>query len=206
MTAMLAAVGAWPALVAALVVWGIAPGFVLRLVTLAFRKDDPRRQEMIAELYTVPRWDRPFWVGEQMERAFTEGLWERLVDAADGRLFNRWHLTDGVEWNKKHPDTFWVPDETEKSSIKPGDFVKLMFEGHPDGGERMWVEVTSVNGEMLRGTLANQPVIVGGVNYGSQLRFHASNVIDIDRPSDGHDCVCGTDCSCSDIDTQSHLN
>jgi hypothetical protein len=52
----------WPALLIALTVWGFAPDLVLRLLSLAFWSDDPRRTEMRAELDAVPRWERPFWV------------------------------------------------------------------------------------------------------------------------------------------------
>jgi len=59
---MVAALQAWPAFLAALVVFGFAPGIALRLIVLAFHRDDPRRRELLAELYAVPRLERPFWV------------------------------------------------------------------------------------------------------------------------------------------------
>lgn len=69
----------WPMLVLALLVFGFAPGLLLRLIVLAFSKDDPRRAELRGELYNVPRFERPFWVAEQMEIALFEGLRGRLV-------------------------------------------------------------------------------------------------------------------------------
>jgi hypothetical protein len=38
----------------------------------------PGRQELLAELHAVPRADRPFWVAEQLEIAFFEGLRGRV--------------------------------------------------------------------------------------------------------------------------------
>jgi hypothetical protein len=63
----------WP-LLAALVVFGFAPGAVLRVIVLAFPRDDPRRRERLGELYSVPRLERPLWVFEQLDRALIEGL------------------------------------------------------------------------------------------------------------------------------------
>lgn len=58
----------------ALVVLGVFPGLILRVIARAWPKNDPRRKEMIGELYGVPWAERPLWVGEQIERMFTEGL------------------------------------------------------------------------------------------------------------------------------------
>lgn len=66
----------WPLLVA-LVVFGFAPGAVLRVIVLAFPRDDPRRRERLGELYSVPRLERPLWVFEQLDRALIEGLLTR---------------------------------------------------------------------------------------------------------------------------------
>lgn len=59
-------------------VFGCTPGFCLRLLILAYPRSDPRRTELIAELYTVPRIQRPLWVAEQLETALFEGLPHRL--------------------------------------------------------------------------------------------------------------------------------
>jgi DNA-binding transcriptional MerR regulator len=66
-----------PMLMTALLIWGFAPGAVLRLIVLLFPKDDPRRQELLGELYAVPRVERPFWVIEQLEVGLFEGLRHR---------------------------------------------------------------------------------------------------------------------------------
>jgi hypothetical protein len=82
---------AWPTLLIALVMFGFAPGAVLRLIVLAFRRDDPRRTELLAELPHVPRIERPFWVCEQLEVALSEGLFGRLARFANGRRRNDGH-------------------------------------------------------------------------------------------------------------------
>jgi DNA-binding transcriptional MerR regulator len=76
----------WPVLGTALVVFGLAPGAVLRVIVLAFPRDDPRRHELLGELHAVPRIERPFWVAEQLEIGLFEGLRGRLARRRpDGR-------------------------------------------------------------------------------------------------------------------------
>jgi len=84
MDSLITQVIAWPTLLMALVIFGFAPGAVLRLIVLAFRRDDPRRTELLAELPHVPRIERPFWVCEQLEVALFEGLFGRLARFAKG--------------------------------------------------------------------------------------------------------------------------
>jgi hypothetical protein len=88
MTGLLSAVASWPSLVLVLVVFGFAPGFCLRLIVLAYPRSDPRRTELIAELYAVPRIQRPLWVAEQLEVGLFEGLGHR-VSAVIHRLTRR---------------------------------------------------------------------------------------------------------------------
>jgi hypothetical protein len=69
---------AWPWLPITLLVFGFAPGAALRLIVLAFPKNDPRRRELIGELYNVPRLAQPYWVAQQLEVALFEGLAGRV--------------------------------------------------------------------------------------------------------------------------------
>jgi hypothetical protein len=75
----------WPTLGTALLIFGFAPGLALRLIILAFPRDDPRRRELLGELYQVPWIERPFWVVGKLELALTEGLWGRLHKAIGSR-------------------------------------------------------------------------------------------------------------------------
>jgi hypothetical protein len=170
----------WQTFVAALIVYGFAPGALLRVICLAFHRDDPRRHELRAELYAVPRLERPMWVLEQLEVALFEGVTDRVRWAATGRLIHRWHLRSGVEHNRLYPDTFWIPSQEEKARIAPGTPVKLMF-GMKDGwGERMWVTVTEVKKDRLVGTLRNQPIGIPRLYWGDKVKFHRDDIIDLD--------------------------
>jgi hypothetical protein len=73
------AIVSWETLLVSLLVFGFAPGAVLRLIALAYDRDDPRRSEMLAELYRVPRLERPYWVIQQLEVALFEAIWERIL-------------------------------------------------------------------------------------------------------------------------------
>lgn len=68
----------WEVLLLVIVIFGFAPGFTLRLLVMIYPQDDPRRQELIAELYTLGRLERPLFVAEQLETMLVEGLPHRL--------------------------------------------------------------------------------------------------------------------------------
>jgi hypothetical protein len=182
------AIASWRMFLVALLVFGFAPGAVLRLIVLAYHRDDPRRREARAELHAVPRWERPLWVCEQLELAIFEGLRERIVWAATGRIIYRWQLGSGVERNRTYPDTFEIPDEEDKNDIIPGDHVRLMFEMR-HWGERTWVDVVEVKRRHFVGRLRNDPVGIPKLEYGDTVRFKRDHIIDIHwTGDDDHDC------------------
>lgn len=110
-----------------------------------------------------------------------------------------WILVDGVARNKEHPDTFEIPSMDDGGPLV-GDYVKILFET-PDGsgvagsrcnGERMWVEVDSVDYfedcecVIYHGRLRSEPVLFhGSVKYGDTIRFTQENVIGIERKEVG---------------------
>jgi Uncharacterized protein conserved in bacteria (DUF2314) len=186
-TELLDAIVSWRTFLVALLVFGFAPGALLRLIVLAFPRDDPRRRELLAELHAVPRLERPFWVVEQLEVALFEGIRERLVWAATGRIIDRWHLGSGVQRHRESPETFQIPDQEAKQAIEPGVVVKLMFEMSDGWGERMWVEVVAVKRRHLVGALRNHPVGIPRLDWGDRVRFNRDHIIDIDWEDD---CLC----------------
>jgi hypothetical protein len=190
MTLIFNAVGL-PTLLIALLVFGFAPGALLRLIVLAFDRDDPRRRELLAELYAVPRFERPFWVAEQLEVALVEGLGQRLVWAATARIIYRWHLGSGVRRNREHPDTFQIPAEDEREAVVPGMDVKLMFELRKGGGDRMWVTITGVKKRKLVGRLVNLPAMIPRLMPGDEIKFKREHIIDIRYDDDSGQPVGG---------------
>lgn len=61
-----------------LLIFGFAPGFVLRVLVMLYPPDDERRAELMAELYAMRRIRRPMWVAEQIETALFEGPRQRM--------------------------------------------------------------------------------------------------------------------------------
>jgi phosphatidylserine/phosphatidylglycerophosphate/cardiolipin synthase-like enzyme len=89
MDSLITRVIAWPTVLVSLAMFGFAPGAVLRMIVLAFRRDDPRRTELLAELPHVPRIERPFWVCEQLEVALFEGLAGRIAALTIRKRYSR---------------------------------------------------------------------------------------------------------------------
>ena len=79
MSAVIFHVISWPTLGCALLVYGFAPGALMRLIVLLYPRGHPRRGELISELYAYPRIKRPFWVAEQLETALFEGSRARIA-------------------------------------------------------------------------------------------------------------------------------
>ena len=84
------------------------------------------------------------------------------------------NLTNAVERNRLHPDTFYVPPEDERRNLKVGDFAKLGFEDR----ERMWVLVTGKEGDLYFGLLSNTPMSVD-MKYGDKVEFEQHHIMDI---------------------------
>jgi hypothetical protein len=62
----------------AVLVFGVVPGLVLRMLVLIYPKDDPRRRDLLADLYDAPFLERPLFVGAQFETVLFEGVPHRL--------------------------------------------------------------------------------------------------------------------------------
>lgn len=78
MAELIAAATSWQSLVLVLVLFGFAPGFVLRSLVKIYPRNDPRRAELIAQLYVLGRLERPLFVAEQLETVLFEGVPRRL--------------------------------------------------------------------------------------------------------------------------------
>lgn len=181
----------WKLLLLAIFIYSICPQWILRLLVLVYDKDDPRRHELLGELYGVPRHARPFWVAEQFETALADGIWPRFVWMLTGRVIYRWKLGNGVTRNRKHPETFWIPSDEEKARIEPGDRVRLMFEETLPRrwGERMWVRVTKVGPRRLEGVLKNEPYAMPRLTRGHTVKFERKHIIDIHIDDGGEHAV-----------------
>ena len=64
--------------------------------------------------------------------------------------------------------------------IKPGHFVKIRLEAGDDGGERFWVLVERVEGQMIYGKVDNHLVYtdIHGYKAHDPIEFHRDEVLD----------------------------
>ncbi len=97
--------------------------------------------------------------------------------------FGRYAIDDPRPIAEGAPYTFFLPSENELLAIEAGDLVKLIFLPVPEGkdwsAERMWVEVTGIDGDQLTGNLANTPLDMPQLSAGDRIRFHRWQIIDL---------------------------
>jgi uncharacterized protein YegJ (DUF2314 family) len=99
---------------------------------------------------------------------------------------NDYYELDDVELiHNEYPDTYWIPAEEDRASLKKGDLVKLVFrmESREDRNEvsveRMWVEVQGEKFELYEGVLDNDPGSDVFVECGQKVFFKPKHVIQI---------------------------
>lgn len=98
-----------------------------------------------------------------------------------------YRLEDCRRQAKRHPQTFTAPPAAHLAPLKAGSLVQLIFlaASGPNaigcGGERMWVRITSRDGDDFVGELRNTPATLGGLGFGDEVRFEARHVADIDH-------------------------
>jgi len=96
-----------------------------------------------------------------------------------------WKLTDSEQLSKEYKYTFYKPSREITKKLKVGNIVKLTFEfdssnsEHPSA-ERMWVEITEINGEKFKGKLDNHPFYLHELYAGDELVFEHKHIIDHD--------------------------
>lgn len=174
--------GAFGAFLVSVLIFGFAPGFVLAgLVRLI--PDPDRRQELQAELYEIPRWERPYWVAQQLEVAIRIGFFPRVSWRWGRHVWHRAKIDSGLERHQEHPETFWIPEDEVKDDLRPGDLVKLAWTVSRSPGERMWVRITDRDGDRLVGTLESWSVCAY-LEPGETIKFHIDDVIDYEFEDD----------------------
>ena len=96
-------------------------------------------------------------------------------------------LIDGVWSNMRHPDSFEIPDQAVRESLRVGDMVKISFEETSSfGAERIWAQVTKIQHRGQRkyeGELRNTPFFIP-YDFGSKVTFNAEHVIGVHMDDD----------------------
>jgi hypothetical protein len=96
-----------------------------------------------------------------------------------------WGLLDAEAQHRAFPDTFPIPTLEERTALRTGDMVKLVFVLDPPpvsgpNAERMWVEVrTALPDGSYDGWLTNRPVVITSLEPSALVAFDARHVAGI---------------------------
>ena len=98
------------------------------------------------------------------------------------KLWGKYEIDDPRPTKAESPYTFYLPDEDRLRAIEIEDSVKIILRSIPQGieydAERMWINVTDVDGEDLIGTLDNHPFDMPQLQAGDVIKFKLWNIID----------------------------
>ena len=95
-----------------------------------------------------------------------------------------WNLANGIDRHNESPESFLIPTDKEKLQLKVGDTIKLIFEFESDepdvsGAERMWVEITKIEKNILEWRLDNDPYEIKDLKCDDLIIFNYDHIIDI---------------------------
>ncbi len=77
----------------------------------------------------------------------------------------------------QHPDTFEVSDiDHMREVVKPGVYAKICILN--GGGERIWTDVVSVDGNKVKATLANDPFGFDA-KHGDPVEYQLHNIYNV---------------------------
>ena len=108
----------------------------------------------------------------------------------DGNLEEHgWELESAVACHREHPDAFHIPSEEERTHLRIGDLVKLLFmlSGTDESGafvhvERMWVTVRTISESGYTGMLESLPESSTAIKPGDIVTFTPEHVAAIFVP------------------------
>jgi hypothetical protein len=86
----------------------------------------------------------------------------------------QFEFTDAQTMAQQNPLIFFVPEKGELARIKEGDFVKICINNE----ERIWVQVTGIEGDTIKGVLAKDPVAINA-RYGDTIEFERKHIYQI---------------------------
>jgi uncharacterized protein YegJ (DUF2314 family) len=98
-------------------------------------------------------------------------------------------LLDAEAEHRASPRTYSVPRRIVRDSLKPGEYVKLLFRVDPPAHsvevERMWVEIVSARDRRYTGRLLNEPGYLQSIKHGDEISFGPEHIAAIaTKPGD----------------------
>lgn len=111
-----------------------------------------------------------------------QGVRRFLYDLKRKR-FGTYALEDLRARALESPYTFFVPTDAEIAALRPGVFVKLIFESVPPssshGAERMWVKITRQTEDGFEGRLDNVPLDIPQLSLGQIIPFRTHHIASV---------------------------
>jgi hypothetical protein len=142
------------ALAYSLLLFAILPGAVLRLLLLAWPKDDPVRAELRADLEMLPFRERPFFVASQIPNAVCDGLGTRVRSARRSHVLKKAARLDPAATLLTNSEISWLAPN--------GDLVPVVYDAAID---EMTFETTPYFEMLPRLDIGDECVMVFRMDY-----------------------------------------
>ncbi|MGB2552192.1 DUF2314 domain-containing protein [Campylobacter sp. MOP51] len=96
----------------------------------------------------------------------------------------KFSLDNTEEYEKEFGKEFKIPPKNERTALKKGDLVKLIFRFEDTNSdfpqvERMWVMVDEAKDGCFIGILDNEPFTKDSIEAGDLIKFDHTNVLEI---------------------------
>jgi hypothetical protein len=108
------------------------------------------------------------------------------IGTRKGKSMTGWTLDDVEVVAHTHPDTFFIPSETERKNQNVGNQVQLHFLltsplADQPRAERMWVKISKnqADGSKYEGILVNQPAYICDLRVGDTVQFEARHIAQV---------------------------
>lgn len=100
------------------------------------------------------------------------------------KTIKSYYLEDITIEHKRNPRIFMKPTVEELDGLKIGEMVRLLFVFNFTAedncrAERMWVEISEINGDQFKGYLTNQPIYIKDLQLGEIVEFKRNNIATI---------------------------
>lgn len=91
------------------------------------------------------------------------------------------NLINGVLRNKENPDTFKIPTQKQKDSLKEGDYVYigiLIYTANIDA-ERTWVQIETIKDKYYVGKIVKDLTLIQSIKKDDLIYFESKNILKI---------------------------
>ena len=98
------------------------------------------------------------------------------------KLWGKYEIDDPRPIKADAPYTFFLPSEDRLNALEVGDTVKIVIRSIPSGvdyeAERMWLEIISIDGDNIVGSLDNKPFDMPQLKPEDIVNFKRFHIID----------------------------